>query len=302
MGIYRCKICIMAPPDACALCLKIADLTESHIVPSFFGTYLEETSATGYMRGSPAPNLRRQDLRRKKLLCDVCEGRFAVWEKEYSEQALERVQDDGFTELEYGPWLLPFLVSVSWRVLESEKKSILKDSPKFALLIRNRSENWRLFLLGKRKQPTGEHHLFIVAGVPTSLPAEVHEKTLHYLLRSVDVGTAGDSRSFFVYTKALRSLIFSPLIPASPQGWIRTRVHAGFGRLISPQEIAMKGFGQFLLSRVQECFANPLSEKQKAKISEAILQNPRKALSSESYKVHEATKHLITGPNKGADR
>jgi hypothetical protein len=166
----------------CALCHNEAELRQSHIVPSFFGAYLKETSATGHIRGAETPNLRVQDLLKKELLCDSCEGRFAVWEKAYKENAFQIVQDDGFTQLEYGSWLLPFLVSLSWRVLVTEKEGLAADYPQFFAIVERTLENWRLFLLGNRKQPGSEHHLFIFAGIPETMPVESHEKSLHYML------------------------------------------------------------------------------------------------------------------------
>ncbi len=288
----------MSVTDICALCQKKAELRQSHIVPSFFGAYLKETSATGYLRGALTPNLRVQDLSKEALLCDSCEGRLSVWEGKYKEEAFDKVQDDSFRELEYGPWLLLFLVSLSWRVLVTQRADFLAERPQFSDIIEKTLENWRLFLVGDRSQPASEHHLFVFAGVPESMPDGLHEKILHYMLRSVDATVASNSRSLFTYTKALRSLVISPIVPASPKGLVNTRVHAGRGRLISPQKIAMRGLGGFLDSRAKECFAQELSDKQKARIEEAILRDPQRSLSSESYKVHKATKRLVTKPGE----
>src|SRR6266568_3733391 len=100
-----------------------------------------------------------------------------------------------------------------------------------------------MFLLGERKQPGSIHHLFLFAGVPESISGPWHGKSLHYVLRSVDATTGGNKQTLFVYTKAIRSLMFSPIVPASPHGWVNTRVHAG--KIVSPQKIAMPGFGDF---------------------------------------------------------
>jgi hypothetical protein len=283
----------MAERNSCALCHNEAELRQSHIVPSFFGAYLKETSATGHLRGAVTPNLRIQDLSKEELLCDSCEGRFALWEKDYKEQAFEKVQNDAYRQLDYGPWLLPFLVSLSWRVLVTQREDLVGDYPQFSSVAERMLENWRLFLLGKRRQPGSEHHLFVFAGVPESMPTGLHEKILHYMLRAVDATVGANSRGFFVYTKALRSLVFSPVLPASPSGWVNTRVHVGRGRLVSPQKIAMAGFSDFLNSRTGLAFAQPLSDKQRAKIGEAMLRNPERAITSESHKVHEASKRLI---------
>jgi hypothetical protein len=297
-GIYRCRIFDMAESNTCALCHNEAKLRQSHIVPSFFGAYLKETSATGYLRGAVMPNLRIQDLSKEELLCDSCEGRFAVWEKSYKERAFPTVQDDAFTQLEYGPWLLSFLVSLSWRVLVTQRVDLAGDYPQFSGVVERTLENWRLFLLGDRKQPGSEHHLFIFADIPETMPADLHEKILHYMLRAVDATTGANRRILFVYIKALRSLVFSPILPASPSGWANTRVHVGQGKLVSPQKIAMSGFGDFLNSQAEEAFAQSLSDNQKAKIGEVMMRDPERALTSESYKVHQASKLLIRSRKK----
>jgi hypothetical protein len=285
----------------CALCGKNANLRKSHIIPAFFASYLKETSATGYLRGAVSPNLRVQDSSKEELLCDECEGRFSVFERAFAENAFNPVQEDSFARLEYGPWLLPFLVSISWRVLVVEKGFLQKDAPHFTPVIERTIENWRQFLLGKRNQPGSEHHLFVFGGVPTEMKGEFHQKTLHYLLRGIDATTGFGNRTLFVYTKALRSLIFSPIVPRSPHGWTNTRVHAGCGCVISPQKMAMRGFWDFVNSRIEMCYEKPLSDKQQSKITASMLQSPEKALESESYKVHVATRRLLNGPEKATD-
>jgi hypothetical protein len=277
----------------CALCHNKAQLRQSHIVPSFFGAYLKETSATGYFRSGESPNLRLQDLPKQKLLCDCCEGRFAVWEKDFKENVLPVVQNDRFKGLRYGPSMLPFLVSLSWRVLAVQRELLGKTHPHISKAVSRMLENWRLFLLGKRKQPRSEHHLFVIAGIPVSMPASSHEKMLHYLLRGIDAGTAGGSRTLFVYLKPLRSLVFSPVIPESPKGWIGTRVNSGTGRLRSSrQRIEMAGFFDFVNSRVAEGHAKRLSDNQRRTISHAIIGQPERALGSESYRVQKASERL----------
>ncbi len=166
----------MAESSICALCHGLAELRQSHIVTSFFGPYLKETSATGYLRSPTAPNLRIQDLSKEELLCDSCEGRFAVWEKDYKEQAFCTEQADSFTELKYGPWLLPFLVSLSWRVLVTQRGDLVGEYPQFSGLVDRTLEKWRLFLPGERKQPGSQHLLFIFAGIPKRMPEGLHQR------------------------------------------------------------------------------------------------------------------------------
>lgn len=124
---------------------------------------------------------------------------------------------------------------------------------------------------------------------------DFHPKLLHYLLRGVDASPAFSERQLSVYSKLLRVLLFSPLIPSRPAGWINTRVYAGVGRLISPQTIRMRGFGDFLNYRVQECYAGSISERQREKIRDAVMKDPERALQSESFAVHQLSERLIDG-------
>ena len=142
----------MSDGGTCPLCKKVAELRKSHIIPSFFGAYLKDTSATGYLRRGDTPNLRLQDIPKEKLLCDACEGRFAVWEKDFKENVFPVVQNDGLGELKYGPLLLPFLVSLSWRILVTQRKLLERTHPHFVGAVSQTLENWRLFLLGQQKE------------------------------------------------------------------------------------------------------------------------------------------------------
>ena len=284
----------------CALCCEPRALRNSHVIPAFFGRYLKETSATGFLRGAVSPNKRVQDLAKEFLLCEECEQRFSGWEREFSGLALPVVQGDDFRVLRYGPWMLPFIVSLSWRVLVSDRDDLLQGHSHFTEEVGKVLESWRLFLLGRRRDPGTEHHVFVFAGVPTSVPDDAERQLLHYMLRTIDATEGISSRTLFVYVKALRTLVFSPIVPRYPSGWKNTRIHPGTASLRSPQRIFMKGFGDFLSSRVKEAFSTPLSAAQQGKIREAMLSDPRKALSSESYRVHKATQKLF-GAETGSE-
>jgi hypothetical protein len=282
------------PSDSvCPLCWRRAKLCLSHIIPAFAGRYLKETSATGYLRDGLNPNLRRQDIGKQQLLCTDCEQMFSRWENDFSQKAFPIVQADDFKELEYDSWLLKFVVSIQWRILVINHLEVASDSPQFKSAIVNTLENWRLFLLGERNQPGGVHHLFVFAGAPTKISGRVHEKTLHYFMRGIDATELVSSRELGVYSKMLRSVFYSPIVPASPTGWKNTRIHAGPGRIVSPQELGMPGFWSFIQHRITEVHAKPVSKKQLHKITEAMLANPQRTVASESFKVRQATRRLI---------
>jgi hypothetical protein len=277
----------------CALCNEVADLCLSHLVPAFVGRYLKETSATGFLRNGVNPNVRQQDTNKQFLLCKKCEEIFSVFENEFSRKAFPIIQGDDFKELAYDSWLLEFLVSVNWRLLVTKHEEVINDSPQFKGIIENTLETWRLFLLGKRSQPSRAHHMFVIGGIPLKITGDVHQKTLYYLLRGIDGAVLIFGRSIGVYTKLLRTMFYSPLVPDSPSGWKNTRIHAGPGRIVSPQTVAMPGLWDYIQERIKAMHSAPLSVIQSQKIADAMLKNPERAIASESFKVHQATGRLL---------
>lgn len=240
----------------CGLCLKRRELQASHIVPSFAGRYLKETSPTGFLRDAENPNIRRQDLVKEPLLCGSCEQVLCDYEREFSTNAFRAIQGDDFRGFEYGADLLKFAVSLSWRVLVTNRSAVLEDFPQFRKQVNRSLEDWRSFLLGERKRVSGEHHLFVISGIPRTVPSDAHPKLLHYLLRSIDATPVVGKRTMAVYVKLVRAMFYSPLVPASLKGWKNTRIHSGSARLIGPQTISMPGYWDFLNSRVQEALRN----------------------------------------------
>jgi hypothetical protein len=107
----------MMPISPCRLCGATTELQESHILPGFVFRWMKETSATGYLRFGQQPNLRVQDGVKLHLLCRHCEQRFNSWETEFANQIFHPMTQGKAVRASYGPWLLLFCASVSWRVL-----------------------------------------------------------------------------------------------------------------------------------------------------------------------------------------
>ncbi len=278
-------------PTRCALCLEDRKLHKSHIIPAFVARHLKDTSATGYLISAES-NARVQGLPTDQLLCSECEQRFSLWEKEFSSQYFPKIQADPYSGFDYGPSLLKFAVSLSWRVLITDRAGLTNEFPSWKKKIDSTLENWRRYLLGYQKNPLSVHHLFVLAGSAFELPSEAHPKTLQYLMRAVDATELIGSTTLAVYSKLLRALFYSPLFPANPAGWEKTRIHSGPGSLPPDQVISMLHFGSFLQTRVNEVFNRPLTERQMARIRDDIRKNPERALNSESFKVNRDAQEL----------
>ena len=276
----------------CALCLENRPLCESHIIPAFVGRYLKDTSATGYLRAAEKSNLRVQDLPTEKLLCAQCELQFSRWEDNFSRDGFQKIHSEGYDGFEYDPSLMQFAVSVSWRILCTDRDELLQDFPDWGPKILKTLETWRKYLLGACRDSGGEHHLFVIPGTPGAMPTGAHPKTSQYLLRCVDATELIGKRTLAVYAKLVRAIFYSPIMPASPSGLHRTRIYAGAGRIVTPQKLTVSGFGGFLQSRVQDGFCDELSERQLERIRETVRKNPRRALESESLRMNDEAHDL----------
>ena len=101
----------------CQLCGKKRDLKESHMIPSFVYKWLKASSGTGHIRFGGTPNLRSQDGYKVYLLCGSCEDLFNTWETTFANLIFHPLNKGEASSFKYGPWMLKFAVSVSWRVL-----------------------------------------------------------------------------------------------------------------------------------------------------------------------------------------
>ena len=153
------------PLDQCALCAKSSDLQASHIIPGFVFDWLRETSATGYFRFSQSPNRRVQDGWKPRMLCWNCEQRFSVWEREFAEKCFVPINSGRVRRISYGPWMLKFATSVSWRVLRVfAATGGLSGFPDHILAkVDDTLQAWACFLLGSQfDQGSNEQHMFVV--------------------------------------------------------------------------------------------------------------------------------------------
>jgi hypothetical protein len=104
-------------PPACALCEQQRILVESHIFPAFLFRWKKKTAATTYLRCNEDPKKRVQDGLKVPMLCAECEGLFNKFETDFCNHVFHPLVSGKTSSASYGPWLLKFCVSVSWRIL-----------------------------------------------------------------------------------------------------------------------------------------------------------------------------------------
>lgn len=278
------------PPDtnACKLCGSLEPLELSHIVPAFFFKYLKATSATGHIRSRENPDLRIQDGPKIPLLCRQCEQSFSKLESAFKGKYFNQLQHNSFRSLKYDSDLYSFAISIAWRILALHKDQFIGENPQHASLIETTFHQWRQFLLGKHRSNRSAVHLFVFAGAPISAPLGMPKKALHYMLRAVDITLYHGTLGFGIYAKLIRSAFFIPINPSDIKRMANTRIHIGGGTIVSPQAIDNVSIAGLIRSQMIEAFKVSPSETQLAKMEDALLKNPERAMASETFRVHKA--------------
>lgn len=282
--------------STCAFCNSGGELRMSHIIPRFVWDWFKKTSATGYIRSGEAPDMRRQDGHKERLLCHDCEQLFSQWEKSVAEQVFLPIHDGEYLPAQpvvYGEWMAKFAASVCWRVLFWYKQLGLTHLDDLQRFMADRAlDGWCKYLNGEANT-IGVHELHCVAVGPlghdsTQLgPANLNR----YLLRSVDVDIVRGSESAFVYVKMCRILIFGFIDMPNANFWQGSRLSLKDGTLVNPKIHLPKSIGDFINDRAENAHlrAMQISKAQRAKLDKWMKENPDKVAASESFRamVHD---------------
>jgi hypothetical protein len=279
------------PISSCRLCGETKELRESHILPGFVYRWMKETSATGYLRFGQQPNLRVQDGLKLHLLCADCEQRFNQWETQFANQIFHPMTQGKTQRAFYGPSLLLFCASVSWRVLVYFMDGKHLGQVPAALLpsIERAELTWREFLLGNRLRPQPhELHILPLAGgaVENCTHPNTPTNINRYLFRTPDMSVASNDRDAFTYAKPGPFLILGFVAMPRPKQWVGTKVNVQ-GGIIGPRNYVLpKPLDEFIFERADRAatLQERISEKQTAKIAETYKANLDRAAQSDSMR------------------
>lgn len=240
----------------CRLCEQSKTLVEGHVVPKFVFRRLKESSVTGHIRLGAQPNRRVQDGYKHYWLCKNCEGKLNGWETEFANALFHPMEKGSHNDVSYGPWLLKFCVSVSWRVL-LHVKEYESSWNGFPVAMQKEAEKalnaWKLFLNGKKPHPGSyEQHLICLGPMAQLLPQDSWVNHRNYLLRDIEIDAPFNKKGeIFIYSK-MRHLTVLGFVktPASGQ-WIGSKVHVKNGIVCPPKYRVPKEFLTYLLGRVK---------------------------------------------------
>lgn len=274
----------------CHLCNTNRELRESHIIPSFIFKWLKETSGTGFIRFGQIPNLRTQEGYKLHWFCDDCESLFNTWETEFANSIFYPMTKGGSLSYSYGPWLLRFAVSVSWRVLTYFVEEL--DLSHYPIILREKANNalshWRDVLLEKTPHPSVfEQHMLPFDKVESFNYPDMPTNINRYILRTVDIDAvhSGD-KSAFVYSKMGRIVLIGFIEMPNPRQWKGTKLHVKNGVLGSKHYTLPAGFGDYFINKAKRLakLEKSISAKQQRKIEESYSKDLDRAERSETIK------------------
>lgn len=272
----------------CRLCKRETELAESHIVPSFIYGWLKGSSVTGHLRFGETINRRIQDGIKTYLLCSNCEKLFGVWENAFAQQIFVPLHENRAMN-SYGPWLLKFSVSVSWRVLTYFKECLDLNHFSEDLLrsVDNALEVWHAFLLDKSPHPDKyEQHMLPFRGFVTDhSDPELPSNFNRYVSRSVDIDAACSKTQAYVYAKMCRILLIGFIEMDHKERWRDTRIHIKNGTLEKQHysiPIDIRNFMYFKARRLQK-IGKTMSGQQWDKVGQDYQRNLDKFPDSEMF-------------------
>jgi hypothetical protein len=265
----------------CALCKKNKELRLSHVIPSFVGKWLKETSATGLLRGLTDADKRLQDVGKTWLLCNDCEQRISALETYFANEVFYPFVESGRRNFKYDSRLLRFVISLSWRTLVSGYNSFGRILPQLLSYVNVAEATWSNYLLDiSRDCGPYEHHVFFFDCVKDE--KEMPANFQWYSLRAVDSTLLGNKEQALVYTKFPWMMFVSTIQPTQLQGWKNTKISER-GEIEQPQSIHDDLFGHFLLSRYNSILdKKPLQTKIDTRIVKTLEKNPSRFFRSKS--------------------
>jgi hypothetical protein len=265
----------------CALCGTENAFQISHIIPKCIIRWLKKTSATGHIINA-YDGKRIQDGAKEILLCPTCEKRFSVVEKYFYENFFIPHQK-GVQSFRYDARLLKFIISVTWRTLQTQRRSSLTQ--KTSKEIVNALRSWKRFLLDESTNPElFEHHLLFLENVERLYRS--YPDLLWYTRRSVHSGVIEQGERCLVFVKFPGILIVSCVKPPSNSRLTGTQISEA-GILNVKQRILDDSLLELIIrqSEIQERIES--DARKNDQIERDLAKNPEYS-ASESYSVvHE---------------
>lgn len=225
----------MSEIGRCRLCDEMSPLRISHLVPKFVFDWTK-TEGKG-LRNMASPNLAIQDGIKRPMLCSACEQRLGRWESQVAARIFVPLNREGVSQHRYGTWLLPFAVSVSFRILAHFRETGVgfingpcRPYPdEFVAETDAALTAWKRFLLGQSESVGSfEQHMFPLNDVPAA--THLQRAIKGYIRIGIDAVAPwpAPDGGVFVVAKLCR-LVCVGTIRKGASTWRYTKIHANGG-------------------------------------------------------------------------
>jgi hypothetical protein len=282
---------------SCALCKADGPIVQSHILPAFVFRWMKETGATGYIRGSESPNRRKQDGLKIPLLCIECEKLFNEFETPFATHVFHPIEANAVLKAPYGPWMLKFCVSVSWRVLTC----FLHDHADEAAPPETRAdmsaalERWSGFLTGKYPHPDRfEQHFMRLSPITQHIEPNMPNSMNRYLMRASDIYLVEGPGALMTYAKFGAFALFG-YIRMDSDPWVGTKVHVRQGAVTPTGYRVPKKLLRFFMHRADSArqMLDDMSLRQVQQSDSALGQNIERFSKSAQLRAMLYDQHLF---------
>ncbi len=276
----------------CKLCAQDKPLLLSHITPAFVFKWARDTAGGSHLRSTAEPNLRAQDGLKYHWLCADCETLFSKDERTFAYRLFHPYLENSAGRYPYGPWLLRFCTSVSWRLLHLtlERGQFEDDWTTESIAhLRHVETIWREYLLGARLHP-GQYRQHIL---PLDIIQQATDDTApninRYLARAIQTDLCRNSQSTFTLAKLGRFAVFGMIQP-DVQPWKGTIVRANEGTIEPKKYVLPSTLWSYFNQKANEAgeAIAAVSDKQHAKIDENFRKNIDHFPNSDSFRAMQA--------------
>lgn len=250
----------------------------------------EEDVGHWLLRSSETIDRRAQDGLKHYLLCKPCEEMLNEWETRFASEVYHPWCNREAVTIPYGPWMLKFAVSVSWRTLTcymDYSKGKVTHTDDARNLIADALQTWRRFLFDKIPNPREyEQHMLLLgymadASQMPALPANFNR----FLTRGTHVNLAhSKGHPLFIFTKMGKVTLLGFLGIKYHRQWVGTKLHVEGGHVGGDITVPSQ-FGDYLVERA-ECLQreyDTMSAKQKDRIGKTFEKDLDRAADSESF-------------------
>ena len=192
-------------------------------------------------------------------------------------------------EVRYGPWMLKFATSVSWRVLRLfAANDGLAGFPKHIMTeVDNTLREWSLFLLGDKPHPgRHEQHMFVADIVERTSVTDAPPNISRYLARAIEPYVAHAQDSAITYAKMGRFVLFGFVAIKHQRRWKGTKLHVRHGHFGQRDIELPSDIGDFIFGRarlVAKTYSQ-ISGKQLAKIKKSYEQDLDRSAQSDTLR------------------